>query len=416
MPNYSFLERKIASFLRNFPWIKSVLKRSYQIINFILYKKKYSYHTPLQIVCYEYDHDETFFGYYDKSPENITGEYVIFHASKWPTNQLPHANLPIKIILQNLQTNDFFAFETSAYNWQQGSKLQWIDKYRFIFNDFDPKHLNFVSKIVDAQSAQIAKVLPFPIYDTYKETALSLNFSRLNLLRPDYGYRNIKLTNSQLNDDADGVFIGNMVSGEFELLYSLNMLKKIDYHPNMQKSLHKVNHIMFSPSGNKFIFLHRYLYKGRRYDRLMLGYIDGKTPKLLNRYSMVSHCFWIDDNTIVTFMEDSEGDNYYTVDCNTGNIKPLKLPTNFAAGDGHPHIFDNKLIFDTYPDKARMKLLYLLNLDTTQLSLLGEFFEPLQYHLQTRCDLHPRWNYLGNRIYIDSTHTGKRHLYALSYE
>lgn len=411
MTGYNKIEREIARFFRKLPWIKDVLKRTYQLINYIIFKKKYTYKSSLPIIPCKYKDFETFFGYYDKSPENITGEYMIYHASKYPTYRLPNPAKPITIVLHNLKLNTYHTFSSSAYNWQQGSKLQWIEKYKFIFNDFNPTHNQYISKIVDAQSVAIIKELPFPIYDVNNSTALFLNFNRLHKLRPDYGYRNIK--QKHFDDDQDGIFIGNIDTGEYSLLYSISQLKNIGSIPS--HAIHKVNHIMFAPDGNKFLFLHRYFYKGQRFDRLMLGFLNGDNPILLSKYAMVSHYFWLENENVVAFMEDDQGDQYYQINTRNFEISPLNL-NSAIMGDGHPNVYDKKMIFDTYPDKARMKSLFIFDMKNNSLTLLGEFFEPLQYNGQTRCDLHPRWNFSGNKIFIDSTHSQKRQLYYLIFE
>ncbi|MGC8823785.1 MAG: hypothetical protein ACP5PZ_04210 [Bacteroidales bacterium] len=414
MANFSRIERWIAQILRNIPWLKTFLKKNYQTINYFLFKEKITHQTSLSLQVYEYENCETFFGYYDKSPENSTGEFIIYHASDYPTHRLPSPTLPIKIVLQNIKKNTHHVFLSYAYNWQQGSKLQWIDTYYFVFNDFDAIEQRYVSKIVDANNASIVKILPFPVYDVFKNTVLYLNFSRLNVWGVDYGYRNI--IQRKFDDDNDGIFIGNINSETSQLLYSISLLKSIAPFPDNCK--HTVNHIIFSPAGDKFIFIHRYFHLGRRYDRLMLGFIDGRTPISLSRYTMVSHYFWLDNNKIVAFLKDKAGDRYYILDTQLQKIEPypLEMPNISVLGDGHPNVYNKKMIFDTYPNKSRMKLLYLFDMQDNELIFLGKFFEPLRYYGQTRCDLHPRWNFLGNRIYIDSTHTFRRQLYYLIYD
>ena len=74
------------------------------------------------------------------------------------------------------------------------------------------------------------------------------------------------------------------------------------------------------------------------------------------------------------------------------------------------------MVFDSYPDRSRMKHLYLYNLDKDNVQKIGEFLEPIGYFGETRCDLHPKWNNDGNKIFIDSIHEGKRKLYQINID
>jgi len=82
---YNVFERQLARWLNRFPALKSFIKQLYQAFNFIIYRKKYEVYTHFQL--FPLLDRESFFGYYDKSPENRTGEYVIFHASPFPTTK-----------------------------------------------------------------------------------------------------------------------------------------------------------------------------------------------------------------------------------------------------------------------------------------------------------------------------------------
>ena len=72
------------------------------------------------------------------------------------------------------------------------------------------------------------------------------------------------------------------------------------------------------------------------------------------------------------------------------------------------------MIFDTYPNKSRMKKLFMYNMKSSDLKELGEFYEGLKYYNETRCDLHPGFSPDGKNIFIDSVHKGKRGLYIIS--
>lgn len=46
--------------------------------------------------------------------------------------------------------------------------------------------------------------------------------------------------------------------------------------------------------------------------------------------------------------------------------------------------------------------------------VIVKIFSPFKYDNDTRCDLHPRWNYASNKICFDSVFEVRRGLYYIS--
>ena len=179
---------------------------------------------------------------------------------------------------------------------------------------------------------------------------------------------------------------------------------------------HAFNHIMLSPDGKNFIFIHRWYQTRIRYDSLILSNIEGTEIKVLADYDMVSHCCWYNNATIVGYFRDKYlDDNFYKVDI-ISNTKILLSEKLKNFGDGHPSFHKNKMLFDSYPDRSRMQHLYIYDMDHDSVEEIGEFYEALRYYGETRCDLHPRWSEDGKNIFFDSVHEGKKYLYTLDYK
>src|SRR5690606_23505995 len=149
--------------------------------------------------------------------------------------------------------------------------------------------------------------------------------TRLAALRPDYGYRNVNISvENDISDlDEDGILLCDFETRQSKVLLTLSQLVSIEYDSKMDEATHKVNHIMISPQGDKFIFLHRYFIKQRRFDRLFVSDSQGTNIKLLAAQEMVSHCCWLDNNTIIGYLRGSTGDKYYKIDVNTGRLSVI---------------------------------------------------------------------------------------------
>lgn len=413
---YSSVEKRIAEVFSFMPGIKAKLKWIYQYLNYFINRKDYKFKSEFDVILVSATISETYFGYYDKSPENSNGKYVIYQQPAAPTKRKPLNDHAVKVIVKNLSgTGEVIVGESTAYNWQQGTKLQWITETTFIYNFFDSVGNTFKSKLIDAATEKEIKIINFPIYDCYKDIyGLSLNYSRLDYLRPDYGYSNINERVDFKNNRNDGVFFINLRENTSRLLISLETLSKISPQKTMKEAFHKVNHLMISPDGNHFIFLHRWIVEGgKKYDRLFVSDFNGENLKILADEGMVSHCCWYNNELIVSYMRHkSHGDTFYWINTKTSDVH-LMSEKLVGFGDGHPTILNNKMIFDSYPDRSRMKHLYIYDLNEDNVTEIGEFYEPLEFYGETRCDLHPRWNSDGSRIYIDSTHSGRRMLYSI---
>jgi hypothetical protein len=179
--------------------------------------------------------------------------------------------------------------------------------------------------------------------------------------------------------------------------------------------LHSVNHLMISPDGSRALAIHRWYRHGRRYDRLLVVDPHGNTAaKILADSGMVSHCCWIDTNTVLGYLRGPDDtDRYWLLDIGSGRTTRLSTDSLHQCGDGHPHVRGDWFVTDTYPDKARMQQLFYCNWKTGEVRRLGEFFHGFSFDGDTRCDLHPRLSADGKRVYFDSVFSGRRRLYCV---
>jgi hypothetical protein len=414
---FSPIERSVARFLGKVPLLKRLTKSLYSRLVYFKARKKYSYWATKQIISIGPAEQGTFFGYYDKIPTSKDG-HILCHVSTYGTLQDPAPNKPIYVTLLAKNGNKpLWQAPSNAYNWQQGSRAHWLDEDLFIFNDFEKKKQKYISRVFSQASLKEVRRFDFPVQDSLgKKFFLSINYRRLFTLRPDYGYRNLPQMNSAelANIVDDGIWHVDFESGRCKLLVTLAEMIGIAPKPEFSAAIHKVNHIMISPNGEQFIYLHRYYIGRRRYDRLMLATVSSGKIKLLADHGMVSHCFWADEKTIIGFLRGPcSRDAYWLINTETGEFSHFANGALDAYGDGHPHVQGDWFVTDTYPDKARMQRLILANWKTGEFRELGEFFHGFDFSGETRCDLHPRLSPCGKKVFFDSVFDGTRKLYMM---
>lgn len=415
MAQFSNKERLAASILSATPRLKALIKKVYVTISYCLHRKGYkslvlNIKGDIQSIEPRNPYDETFFGYYDKSPENNKG-LIIFNETHLKTSKRPSSNQQLWINVIDAAGIVFSVGNTFSYTWQQGCRAQWVSDHKLIYNFFDEKSNRYKSSLFDCCTRKIEKVFGYPIQDCYGEDYfLSINYARIMNLRPDYGYRNLPLlTESEMSClDNDGIWKVDFYTGNSNLVVSLEELTKLDPKQSFKNAKHKVNHVMISPNGKGFIFIHRWYVGMRRYDRLI--YSDFNTLRVLAAEDMVSHMCWIDNNTVFGYLRLKGYNGFYYIDINTGQFRPCKTLTGLGNGDGHPSTWGDWIVVDTYPDKSRLQHLYLYNHKQDKVYPIIEAFQAVKYQGESRCDMHPRFSPDGTKVFFDTVFSGKRRL------
>lgn len=418
MSEYSLKERLVARFLSRFPSIKRNAKNLYVELNFILNKKNYTHKFYQDIgdstihPCVN-DASESFFGYYDKCPMNASG-WVINHISNETTRLKRKIDSSLDIVLSNIYSDEIIKIDSSsAYTWQQGCRTQWLDDDLLMFNDYSRKENCWVSKVFSLSSRSIIKTFNYPVQDSFKrDFFVSLNYKRLHAVTEDYGYNNQGDANeNEFENEIDGLFIIDFNSGESRLLHSLEEIACFNNHNVLESTFHTVNHVMINKAGTHLMFIHRYYENGIRKDRLLVS--DFESLKVVADNEMVSHCCWYNDNTIYGYLRNNNKDGYYFIDLDTLKFSLNEEVYNLGLGDGHPHVFDDLIVFDTYPDRSRIQSLFIYDVKNKTIDKLLEVFQSPRYRESSRCDLHPRFSKDGTLIFFDSVYENKRKHYYI---
>ena len=409
------LEKKVHSALMNFPGAKKVVKRVYQGANVAVFRPKKS-DGNIERVTPD-DEYEYLFGYYDKSPWDASDRYMLCLRVKNASLSVAPAD-EAEIVLIDTEKDNFVKVIAKTHTWnvQQGCMAGWLgpsfDKEIF-YNDFrDGKFCGVVLNVKTGKE----RLLEMPVYAVSNDgkIALSLDFSRLHRLRPGYGYSNLDdVTRCEKVPEGPCVWKIDMKSGKVQPILNYKELYDFEHRVDMEGAEHKVNHLMLSPNGKRFMVIHRWLNGGKKTSRLLTCDVNGKNLYNLVDEDMVSHCYWKNDREILAYCRRDGENGYYLLKDKT---QDFERKWEWLTADGHPSYSPdgNFVVTDTYPNRKRICTLRVLS-DTASF-VLAKVYAPFKYDNDVRCDLHPRWSRDGKKICFDGCMEGKRGVYAVEVE
>lgn len=402
-----------------------------------------------------------FFGYYDKSPFDFNNRKLLAMKAGF-MDRMPAKEDILKIgYFDWRNSNEFIKLtETKAWNWQQGCMLQWVGpdfKNRVIYNDrLDGR---FISVLMDIGTKEKI-VLPMAVYSICSDGkyAVCIDNERHFWFRGGYSYQGIENVDKKVAlDKQDGIWLLDIKKKETNQIINIMNLMKINPLSNMKGANHYLEHLMFSPGGKRFGFLHRWeIADGGIYARFYTANMDGSDICLLNDSGRMSHFCWRNKNELLAWCglptminrlrkyknlvkyfikpflplyhkivnERSvvrkliTGDSYVLFTDKTD--QKTKVYPAVLKEDGHPTFCpSNKdwFVSDTYQDDRGYRNLFLFNIFNGEKVDIAQLQSNL--HLDNssfRCDLHPKWSYDGKYISVDTVHKGFRQMYVYDVE
>ena len=321
--------------------------------------------------------------------------------------------------------------ETEAWCWQQGARLRWYpsNDSKVIYNALKEDGSGYTARICESEKGDCIAELPMALYDLAPDGSygISLNFTRLQRLRPGYGYSCCPdPTAEEAHPLDDGIFLVDLHSGETKLLYSLQQLAemagsdeevqalslpKADDREPSEETVHYINHVCVAPDGKHFLFFHLMTKNDPRNwkTRLYVSDSEGKNLCLLEKKDRVSHYTWTDSGTIMATLRRQDGTEYYALYHIADGSKRV-IDNRGLDTDGHPSSLKSGKLFitDTYPQKGGFQFLRFFNLSGKASRRIARFYHDYRLRGEKRCDLHPSVDENGEYISVDTTCIGKR--------
>lgn len=374
----------------------------------------------IQVKLLTLKNKHSFFGYYNISPWDINNRYFLYLNVSF-SHRMPKSGDVANICMLDTEDGKYYDIaNTRAWCWQQGCMLQWIgvkNEQEIIYNDYlNGKYISVIHNPFD----NTRRIFPKPVYALSRDgnNALTLNFSRLDYIRPGYGYVNIPFNDiDELYPSNDGIWLLDLLTGQSSLIISIEKLVRFQWRKEFEESFHWVNHLEFNPKGNRFVFFHRWKVNNKTYNRMLAANLDGGELYSLSNHD-VSHFCWKNDTQLVAWARQPEGDKYWIFEDMKGCISSFAPGILEGDGDGHPSFSSDGrwLITDTYPGWKRRSQLILYDTKNFKKFILGDYFAPMKYSGPIRCDLHPRWSRDGSAICFDSVHEGFRGVYIIELD
>lgn len=422
--------------------------------------------------------ESEWFGYYNYDPLNHDQTRLLCNRSKYE-GVAPEKGMVIELGFYNTKSGEWNHIGNSdSWNWQQGAMMQWLpgegNENKVIYNTSANNRL--VSVIHDVETGKDAQI-NWPIYGITPDgkKSISLEMERSYWCNA-YHYQSVARDEYNVPVlESDGIFEIDLEHNTRKRIVSIQSVLELDPDPDFGELKHWLEHIMISPDGTHFVFLHRFCPRDNMYQyqtRAIIAKIDGTDLQILPEWRDYSwsHFGW----------NGSKGFSLYSIVINklqrafiqatkdmkeekkSFNLKdtlrgllvkakgllPVKVRVMLKGGnsstmylyygnengkyilqkkwqqellniDGHPSFTsDGKyMITDSYPDSNGYQRLMVLNTENEKILLLGSFFASMK-GTPASCDLHPKLCRNNNYLTIDSAFDKKHHMltYQLQWE
>lgn len=410
------------------------------------------------------------FGYYNYDPLNLDGSKALCNRASFDATPIRHG-MEVEVGYFDLQSGKWHGTGRSdSFNWQQGAMLQWLPsdsgESKFIYNC--SRDGRIVSRIHDLSNGE-SHDLDYPIYGITPDgsKSISLNMERAYWCRA-YHYQSVsnKKYDVAVADD-DGVYEIDLSRNTCRCIVSIHQVIGTAPHILMEGARHWLEHIMISPGGRRFCFLHRFS-RGDIYDyhtRLFVADIDGSNLQMIEGWTEYrwSHFGWASDDSFVIYSYEhhvsgpNSGDSptpaptagksvsqslhnaakgiyhalvpqhirinlsrrrtgmtqyyqYYT--CREDGIFEKSEEWKFPEFDidGHPSFTSDSryMLTDSYPDWRGMQRLLAYDTETHRIVKLGSVRDALTKRPGS-CDLHPKLSRDNRHLCIDTAYDGRHH-------
>lgn len=359
--------------------------------------------------------------------------------------------------------------DSDSWNWQQGAMLQWLpgsgNETKVIYNCTRDNHN--VACIYDIQTHE-KKDIDWAIYGITPDgkRSITLEMERSHWCRA-YHYKsvsNIEWEGRVIEDD--GIFEIDLEKNTRRRIIPIQDIISLEHKPEFDLSKHWLEHIMISPDGSRFCFLHRYSPENNIFaykTRVCIANIDGSALQVIkgsDKYQW-SHFGWAHNNQfcVYTYKKGNYSDVPSISDLIHGKNRTLRnvvkkiilLITRFMPKylsqlitgkcsyyqyyslddggfyniyenwksslfqiDGHPSfsINDNYVITDTYPDNKGYQHLIVYNIKTGKGLVLAKLFAYYKGN-PASCDLHPKLSSNNKYVVVDTAYDNKHHMMVL---
>lgn len=417
----------------------------------------------------------SWFGYYNYDTLNSDQTKLLCSRTEHDA-ELPQKGYLIEVGYYDIPSGEWHKIGISdSYSWPQGCMAQWIPgkgkESKIIYNTSDG--VKNISIIYDINTKKEKKI-DWSIYGITPDgkKSIALIMERSHWCRA-YHYESIADTKYEGNVYVeDGIYEIDLDNNSRRKLISIQQIIAIDNEDYFDDAKHWIEHIMISPNGKRFCFLHRFTIGGLNdYEtRLFVSDIDGSNIQCIEGWKEYywSHFGWNGDNAFTIYSYESNVhskviDRYYKAHnekCNKEkenmrlrssikkNLRPLyytipnflrkrigitlkgpksyyqyyklengcfKLDVCFKniefSTDGHPSFTQDGIymITDTYPHSNKYQDLMVYNLVTKKVIKIGSLFAAL-WGKPGSCDLHPKLCKNNKYIAVDSAHNGKHHV------